>query len=198
MLGLLAAWAFSTSGKQGLLSSSGAWAFLCGGSLVVAHGLRSFQASVVAACGLSCPTSCGVFPDHGLNWYPLLQGRFITSGLLGKPRCSAFKNQMWGFPRGSLVKNLPANAGAWLHAPNYWACTLEPWSHNYWAHVLQLVGPICLRAYAPEEEKPLQWEAHALLLESSPHWPQLEKILCSSEDLAQWKRNNKKERTKCD
>ena len=37
---------------------------------------------------------------------------------------------------------------------SYWACALEPMSHNYWAH-----AP---RARAPQQGKPLQWEAHAL------------------------------------
>ena len=36
---------------------------------------------------------------------------------------------------------------------SYWACALEPVSHNYWARTP--------RAYAPQQEKPLQWEAHA-------------------------------------
>ena len=56
-----------------------------------------------------------------------------------------------GFPRGSVVKNPPANAGDTSSIPdpenpscygatkpvrhNYWACALEPGSHNYWAHV---------------------------------------------------------------
>ena len=28
--------------------------------------------------------------------------------------------------------------------PNYWACALEPASHNYWAHVPQLLKPLHL------------------------------------------------------
>ena len=39
---------------------------------------------------------------------------------------------------------------------NYWACALEPVSHSYWARVP--------RARAPQQEKPLQWEARA------PQW----------------------------
>ena len=39
---------------------------------------------------------------------------------------------------------------------NYGACALEPTSHNYWAHTP--------RAQAPQQEKPLQWEACA------PQW----------------------------
>ena len=41
------------------------------------------------------------------------------------------------------------------------------------------------RAPAQQLEKPLQWKAHALWLESSPHPPQLEEILCRKEDPAQ-------------
>ena len=37
---------------------------------------------------------------------------------------------------------------------NCWACTLEPVSHDYWARVP--------RARAPQQEKPLQWEATAM------------------------------------
>ena len=43
---------------------------------------------------------------------------------------------------------------------NYWAHPLEPTSDNYWASA-------CLRACAPQQEKPPQWEAHT---------PQLEKV----------------------
>ena len=51
---------------------------------------------------------------------------------------------------------------------NYRACALEPASHNYWAREPQILS---LRAatteahvpgaYAPQQEKPPQWEAHA-------------------------------------
>ena len=43
---------------------------------------------------------------------------------------------------------------------NYWACTLEPMSRNYWAHVP--------RARTPQQEKPPQWEAHALQRRVAP------------------------------
>ena len=60
-----------------------------------------------------------------------------------------------GFPGGAVVKNLPANAGDTgsipgperSHMPvrhNYWACALEPMSHNGWAHMLQLLKSVCL------------------------------------------------------
>ena len=37
-------------------------------------------------------------------------------------------------------------------------------------------------AYAPQQEKPQQWEAHVPQLESSPHSLQLEKDLLSSDE----------------
>ena len=62
-----------------------------------------------------------------------------------------------GFPGGAVVKNLPASAGDTGSNPgpedptcrgaaghvhhNYWACALEPMSHNYWAHEPQLLKP---------------------------------------------------------
>ena len=45
----------------------------------------------------------------------------------------------------------------------------KPLCHNYWPHVLQLLRPMSPRACAPQQEKPLQWEACAAQLESSPH-----------------------------
>ena len=51
---------------------------------------------------------------------------------------------------------------------DYWACALEPASHNYWAHEPQLLSLHATttearapRARAPQQEKPLQWEARA-------------------------------------
>ena len=44
---------------------------------------------------------------------------------------------------------------------NYWARAQEPGGCNYWAWVP--------RACAPQQEKPLQWEARTLQLESSSH-----------------------------
>ena len=44
---------------------------------------------------------------------------------------------------------------------------------------LQLLKPECPRARGPQE-KPLQWEAHASQLESSPGSPQLEKSPCTA------------------
>ena len=101
----------------------------------------------------------------------------------------------WSFLGGSMVKNLSASAGdtrsipcpgrshiLWrneAHAPQllspYWAHALEPGNCNYWAHVLRLLKPQCLRARAPKQEKSPQWEVHPPQLECSPHSLQLQK-----------------------
>ena len=77
--------------------------------------------------------------------------------------------EMQGTPVQSLVWEDSTCPGATkpVH-PNYWASALPPTCYNYWASVLQLLKPMSSRACAPKPEKPLQWEAHALLLESSP------------------------------
>ena len=70
------------------------------------------------------------------------------------------KQNIWDFPGGPLVENLPADAVdnirslVWEDSTccgatkpmshNYWAHVLQPRSHSYWAHVLQLLRPACL------------------------------------------------------
>ena len=70
------------------------------------------------------------------------------------------------FPDGPVVKNLPVNAG------------------NMGWFLLGELRSQCHRATKPcvSQEKPLQWEACTLQLESSPHSPQLKKPMCSNED----------------
>ena len=57
---------------------------------------------------------------------------------------------------------------------NYWACALEPRSHNYCAHVPPLPKPKCPTAPAPQQERTAHWEAHTPQ-QSSPRSQQLEK-----------------------
>ena len=66
--------------------------------------------------------------------------------------------------------------------PNYWAGAPDPGSHNYWTHMPQLLKLTCPRAHGLQQEKPPQWEAHALQIESSPHSPQLKESPCCNED----------------
>ena len=69
MLGLgCNVWAFSSCGRQGLLSNCGVQASHCSGfSHGGAQALECKQASVVVVHGLSCPMACGIFPHQGLN-----------------------------------------------------------------------------------------------------------------------------------
>ena len=74
-----------------------------------------------------------------------------------------------GFAGGPLVENPPANAGDMDSIPTQGAkiphaegqqrlCSttteLEPTSHKYRAHTLQLLKPTHLRARAPQEQPP--------------------------------------------
>ena len=115
------------------------------------------------------PTGCGVWKAVCTFSYCLWLNLFWPGGLLSN--FIQFKTinslRKGHFPGGAVVKNPPANAGTRVRAlaredptcrgatkpmhHNYWACALEPVSHNYWA-----CAP---RAHAPQQEKPLQWEA---------------------------------------
>ena len=52
---------------------------------------------------------------------------------------------MQGTPVRALVQeHLACRRAAKAMHHNYWACTLEPTSHNYWARAPQLLKPVCL------------------------------------------------------
>ena len=70
---------------------------------------------------------------------------------------------------------------------------------NYWVHVPQALRTVCLRAGAPRQERPPQWEAHALQWRVAP--PALEKALMehwrpstSKNQLINFKRGSKAQR----
>ena len=89
---------------------------------------------------------------------------------------------MWGTPVQSLVGEDPICLGETKPAcHNYWACALESENRNSWAHhaTAEAQAP---RACAPQQAKPLQWEAVTPQLESSPQSPQLEKVF-----MQQWR-----------
>ena len=81
----------------------------------------------------------------------------------------------------ALVQEDPTCRGATKPVRhNYWACTLEPTSHNYGAQVPQILKPMRLEPVRLEpvlynKEKPPQREAHAPQRTVAPHSPQLEK-----------------------
>ena len=106
-----------------------------------------------------------------------------------------------GFPGGSGIKDLPANAEDTgltpdLEGPtcrrratkpvrhNYEACTLEP-RLNHWASWAAATETLSPRTHAWQQENSPQGEACTPPLESSLHSTQLEKSLCRKEDPAQ-------------
>ena len=98
---------------------------------------------------------------------------------------------LWGFPGGSLVKNLPANAGDMGSTPDSVKSHM-PWSNrvcncNYWVHATA-TKPTHSRSHALQQ-KAMQWAALAQPLESSLCLLQLQKSLCRNEGPAQPKIN---------
>ena len=86
---------------HGLLSSCGAWAPECAGSVVAARGLSSCgswalecEGSVVVAHRLSCPTVCGILVPRPViePTSPALEGGFLTTGPPGKSPGPAISN----------------------------------------------------------------------------------------------------------
>ena len=87
----------------------------------------------------------------------------------------------WGFPGGSVIMSPFAchcrrhRFDPWSEDPIYCRAT-KPVHHNYWAHALQ-------------QEKPRQWKACALQLESSPLLSPSKECPCSNKDPGQAKIN---------
>ena len=91
------------------------------------------------------------------------------------------QGQREGLPGGPVVKHPPANLGDTGSLPGPGRSHM-PKSNQ--AHAPQLLRSLYSRTQALQQ-KPLQREAFALQLESSPHWPQLEKAHASHEDPVQ-------------
>ena len=80
------------------------------------------------------------------------------------------KHILGDFPGGTVVKNVPANAGNMASSPGLGRSHM-PWSNKApapqllslcsRAHKPQLLKPPAPRARAPQQEKPPQWEACA-------------------------------------
>ena len=78
------AWAFSSCGEWGLLSSSGAWASHCSGFSCFRVQDLGTGASVAVTDGLSSSVAYGIFPDQEDELvYPALAGRFLSTVLPG-------------------------------------------------------------------------------------------------------------------
>ena len=87
-------------------------------------------------------------------------------------------------PLRAVDKNMPAGAGdtgsisgpGRFHTPRNFLAHV-PQESNLWSRTweLQILKPAHPGAWALQQEKPLQWETHALQLQSRPCSPQLEK-----------------------
>ena len=118
-------------------------------------------------------------------------GRQRVGHDLAKQHCLSglHKKSLWGLPwwlRGKESacqyrrRGLDPWSGKTPHAAEQLSLcttTTEPvlWS-NYWAHEPRLLKPVCPRVRAPRREKPLQCEARAPQLESSPCSSQLKSL----------------------
>ena len=90
-----------------------------------------------------------------------------------------------------MVKKPPVNARVWSLVQDDPIChrVAKPVCHNHWSRALeprsrQLLKVVCPKAWAPQQEKPPQWEACVPQAESSSPLLQLEKSLCGNEDSA--------------
>ena len=91
------------------------------------------------------------------------------------------KGAQMDFPRGPVVKNLPASTGG--HGFKLWSgkipqaaeqlslCT-RAWNCNYRTHVPQLLKPTCPRTCALQQEKPPHLEKAHLPQPEKAHEPQ--------------------------
>ena len=129
--------------------------------------------------------------------------RMINWRLIRRPfRVYHVKKDLWGFPRGSVIKNSPDNAGdmSSIPGPGDPTClrAAKPVHRNYWACMCSRAGELPLRspdASATEvctPQSPCSAPREATTTRS-PHttirdWPcsrQLERSVPSSEDSAQ-------------
>ena len=98
----------------------------------------------------------------------------------------------------ALVREDPTCRGATKPMCHYyWACALEPVSHNYWDHMPQLLKPVCLESVLRSKrshcnEKPV----HAT--NSSPSSPQLQKARTQQRRPNAAKNKIKKKKTMCE
>ena len=96
------------------------------------------------------------------------------------------------FPAGPVVKNLPTNARDLGLIPALGRFHMPQGNLTFVPQLLRLGSSprsAITEAHVPQEEKPLQWEAWALQLESSPHLTQLEKAHAQQQDPAHPKTN---------
>ena len=102
---------------------------------------------------LTCKTTCKINGWKGLPWW--------SSGLESTCQCKGHWSDPWSREIPYTAEQLS------LCTTTTKASSLEPESHNYWAHELLLLKPMCLE---PPQQKPPQWEA-CTLQQNGPYSP---------------------------
>ena len=115
-----------------------------------------------------------------LNWQDKLKYTKTQPGASLVAQWLRIRLPMQGIRVRALVWEGPTCRGA-----------TKPVSHNYWAHALHLLKPTRSRAHAPQQEKPLQWEACAPQRRVAPTRCNWRKTARSNEDPTQPKIINK-------
>ena len=109
---------------------------------------------------------CNIFVVHELRLSPLMK---VVEMLL----LSWLKNNRWGFPGGTVVENLPANAGDTGSSPGLGGSHM-PWSN--WAREPQLLSLSVWSLCSATREAAIV-RGPRTAMKSGPHLPQLEKAL---------------------
>ena len=159
--------AAAASGRAGAMHEGMLWLH-CGSVTAAAAAARQPGGSKLSVA----PTAPCVFPQ------PL-------SSSLAYPGVSEQSQQHKGLPRWLSGKNQPVQEARTQslilddpvshRALSPYPTTVEPVLESLGA---ANTGPICRKDLDSQQGKPLQWESHALQLESSPGLPQLEKSPC--------------------
>ena len=165
----------------------------CGRFLPRVSALVSHDTLYLAFClsDLGYPSSLCVLPSlSNLGWlfslfrFSLVRMDGQLLSFLLEVAETIFKMKNKGFAGGSVIKKTPANAVYTVSIPgpgiscmpqSNQTCASQLLNLCSRAHVPQLLKPTGPRACALQQEKPPQWEALTLQLESKPCSLQLEK-----------------------
>ena len=100
-----------------------------------------------------------------------IKTRLIYANVDRSQKYTEWKKNFWGCPGGTVVKSPPANAGDTGSSPGLGRSHMP---QSNWAGAWQLLS-LRSRARAPQQEKPLHWEAHTPQQRAAPARRQLEK-----------------------
>ena len=151
------AWAFSSCGEWGLLSSCVARASHCGGFFCCRAWAPGTWASVLAAPGLGCCEACGIFLDQGSNPCPLhWQADSYALFQQGSPRMTFCDS----LHRNNLLHSTFSHAthGCSVSVPLFTSPFILWKESSFGVWAVSLLTLICLCPVVPER-KSGQWGA---------------------------------------